>query len=233
MRGCGPRQGDAQRWRLDDQPGDRVPCPLCAADGAAPFAEAAGRRYWRCARCRLTFLDPRQLPSAPEERAEYDLHHNDPDDPRYRRFLEQVTGPLLDRLAPGAEGLDFGCGPGPAIAPMLCERGFAVRNYDPFFHPDAAALERRYDFITCTEVAEHFHRPGPEFARLNGLLRTGGWLGIMTGMLHDDATFATWPYIRERSHVAFYRPETMGWIADRFGWDLEPVSRTVALFRKR
>ncbi len=208
-------------------------CPLCGAEGLPPFAEAWRRRYFRCERCRITILDPAQRPTAEEERAEYDLHHNDPGDPRYRRFLAQVTDPLLERIAPGAEGLDFGCGPGPAIAAMLGERGFAVRNYDPFFHPDAAALERRYDFITCTEVAEHFHRPGAAFAQLDGLLRPGGWLGLMTGVLHDDGAFATWPYIREASHVVFYRPETLDWIAGRFGWDLETAGRNVALFRKR
>lgn len=209
------------------------PCPLCGASTPAPFAEAAGRRYLRCETCRVTVLDPAQLPTPEAERAEYELHRNDPGDPGYRRFLARVTEPLLERIAPGAEGLDFGCGPGPAIAAMLGERGVSVRNYDPFFHPDATALNRRYDFVTCTEVAEHFHHPGAAFARLDGLLRPGGWLGLMTGVLHDDAGFAAWSYIREASHVTFYRPETLAWIAGRFGWDLEPVGHTVALFRKR
>ena len=210
-----------------------LPCPLCHASPLAPFAEVRGRRYVRCGTCAVTVLDPAQLPTPAEERAEYRLHNNDSGDPGYRRFLAQVTEPLLERLPAGAEGLDFGCGPGPAIAAMLGERGIAVRNYDPFFHPDAAALERQYDFVTCTEVAEHFHRPGAAFAQLDGLLRPGGWLGLMTGVLRDDSGFAGWPYIRERSHVTFYRPETLAWIAGRFGWDLEMAGRNVALFRKR
>ncbi|WP_448188895.1 class I SAM-dependent methyltransferase [Azospirillum sp. sgz301742] len=216
-----------------NQQADNGLCPLCGAETPTPFAEVAGRRYLRCGHCRVTILDPAQLPSLEAERAEYGLHQNDPGDPGYRRFLAQVTEPLLERIAPGAEGLDFGCGPGPAIAAMLGERGHPVRNYDPLFHPDAAALERRYDFVTCTEVAEHFHRPSDGFERLDGLLRPGGWLGLMTGVLRDDAGFATWTYIRELSHVTFYRPETLTWIAGRFGWDLEPVGRNVTLFRKR
>jgi hypothetical protein len=43
---------------------------------------------------------------------------------------------------------------------MLAEAGHAMALYDPFFRPDPAALERDYDFITCTETAEHFHHPG-------------------------------------------------------------------------
>ena len=219
---------------MDRQQAAHGRCPLCGTEDAlTPFAEALGRRYLRCAHCRVTILDPAQLPTPEAERAEYGLHHNDPDNPGYRRFLAQMTAPLLERIAPGAEGLDFGCGPGPAIAAMLGERGFPVRNYDPFFHADAGALDRRYDFITCTEVAEHFHNPGAAFERLDGLLRPGGWLGLMTGVLHDDGAFATWSYIRELSHVAFYRPETLAWIAGRFDWTLESVGRTVALFRKR
>ena len=104
---------------------------------------------------------------------------------------------------------------------MLEERGLSVRDYDPFFRPDRTALERDYDFIGCTEVAEHFHHPAREFALLDRLLRPGGWLALMTGLLAEDEGFASWWYIREISHVAFYRRETMDWIATRFGWRAE------------
>ena len=50
-------------------------------------------------------------------------------------------------------GLDFGAGPGPALAAMMSEDGFDVAIYDPFFQPDAEALQRKYDFITCTAVS--------------------------------------------------------------------------------
>ena len=212
--------------------GNPAECPLCAAVGAVPFAAVGGRCYRRCGVCRLTFLEPAQRPGRDAERAEYALHDNDPADPGYRRFLAQATGPLLERETPGAEGLDFGCGPGPAVAAMLGERGFAVRNYDPFFAPDTDALARSYDFVVCTEAAEHFHRPGREFARIDGLLRPGGWLALMTGIMRDDSAFAGWPYRREASHVVFYRPETLDWIARRFGWAAEPAGRNVVLFAK-
>jgi len=199
---------------------DRQRCALCANPHARWFTEVRQRHYHRCARCDLTFLDPRQRPSREEERAEYALHRNDPADPRYRRHLGRLLEPLTAPLPPGAEGLDFGCGPGPAVAAMLRERGLAVANYDPFFHPDPGVLERTYDVVVCTEVAEHFHHPGREFARLARLLRPGGRLGVMTRLLTPEIELAAWYYLRERSHVAFYSPATMAWLAGRFGWTL-------------
>ena len=46
---------------------------------------------------------------------------------------------------------------------MLETAGHRVRLYDPIYHPESAALERSYDFVTCTEVVEHMHRPADEF----------------------------------------------------------------------
>jgi len=204
-------------------------CPLCS-DHAAPYAEIPPRRYFSCACCGLVFLDKDQLPTTEEERAEYDLHENDPYDAGYRTFLSRLTTPLVDGIETGAEGLDFGCGPGPAIAVMLEEMGFHVANYDPFYAPDETVLDRDYDFISCTEVVEHFHAPADEFARLATLLRPDGRLGVMTRLLLPETDFATWYYARQPSHVAFYRPETMHWIADRFGWVADVKRPDVILF---
>jgi SAM-dependent methyltransferase len=180
----------------------------------------------------LTFLSPELRPDEEAERAHYATHENDAADPRYRAFLDRLAAPLAERLAPGAEGLDFGAGPAPALAEMLRERGFGVRVYDPFFAPDEEALRQTYDFIACSETAEHFFDPAAEFARLDALLRPGGWLGVMTEMLEDDATFTGWRYARDPTHVCFYRAETMRWIAERFGWSLHSPARNVTLFQK-
>ncbi|WP_068636217.1 class I SAM-dependent methyltransferase [Thauera butanivorans] len=191
-----------------------------------------GRDYLRCGRCEATFLLPAQRPAAAAERAEYALHCNDAADPAYRRFLGRLAAPLLARLAPASTGLDYGCGPGPALAGMLRAAGHAVALYDPFFAPDAAVLARSYDFITCTEAAEHFHDPAAEFARLDGLLRPGGWLAVMTCFQADDARFAGWHYRRDPTHVVFYRESTFRWLADRFGWQCEVPCKDVVLMRK-
>lgn len=206
-------------------------CPLCRSSAARPFARAHGRDYVDCPVCRLIHLVPEQRLDRAAERARYETHENDPGDPGYRAFLSRLADPLVERLTAGAAGLDYGSGPGPALSVMLEERGFEMAIFDPFFAPDPGALERRYDFITCTETAEHFFDPGDELERLAQLLHPGGWLAIMTEIFDDALAFEEWWYARDPTHVCFYRPRTMEWIAGRFGWSLERPHPNVVLFR--
>lgn len=205
-------------------------CTLCHAP-AAPYLEVWGRLTLRCERCRLTFVDPAERLAPEAERARYATHDNDPADPGYRRFLNRLAEPLVTRLSPGAEGLDYGSGPGPTLSVMLGEQGFPTANWDPFFAPDSTVLERRWDFVTCTETAEHFFEPAAEFHRLHDLLRPGGILAVMTQPLLDDTDFGTWWYARDPTHVSFYHEETFAWIAERWGWTLERPASSVAFFR--
>ena len=208
------------------------PCPVCETATAQPFMQVAGRHYWRCPQCQATFLDPSQRPTAKREQAEYRLHDNNAAQAGYRRFLQQVAQPLLQRLPPGQHGLDYGCGPGPVLAALLREAGHTVALYDPFFVPDRTVLDTRYDFITCTEVAEHFHSPAAEFRRLDSLLKPGGWLALMTCFQTDDARFVQWHYRRDPTHVVFYREATLRYVAASLGWEFEVPVANVALMRK-
>lgn len=115
---------------------------------------------------------------------------------------------------------------------MLAEQGIRMAIYDPFFALEPEALRRSCDFITCTEVVEHFHSPADELDRLDRLLRPGGWLGVMTEMWREGRAFDDWHYVRDPTHVCFYRPETMAWIARRYGWTLDVPHPNVALFGK-
>ena len=207
-------------------------CPVCSGAHTGALCSLDGRDYWRCGHCGATFVAPDQLPDAAAELAHYRLHRNDPGDPGYRGFLGRLAEPLLARLTPGARGLDYGCGPGPALAAMLREAGHPMAVYDPFFAADERVLRGRYDFITCTEVIEHFHRPAREFARLDALLEPGGWLGLMTEFQTDDARFARWHYRRDPTHVVFYREDTLRYLAARRGWRCEIPRANVALLCK-
>ncbi|HLT14877.1 MAG TPA: class I SAM-dependent methyltransferase [Marinobacter sp.] len=209
-----------------------VRCPVCETDSLSRFQLVDDKTYLRCALCCATVMAPECYLSKAEELAVYQLHDNQPEDEGYRRFLSKLVAPLVEQLPDGATGLDFGCGPGPALAEMLGQAGFPMTVYDPFFAPDTSALERRYDFITCTEVVEHLHRPGEVFRRLNGLLKPGGWLAIMTCFQTDDARFASWHYRRDPTHVVFYREQTFTWLAERFGWQLQIPRKDVVIFRK-
>lgn len=207
-------------------------CPLCKAPSAAHLVRVDDRNYFACAICRARFLDPRLHPTRSVEKSEYDQHCNDSDDPAYRRFLSALFDPMRDRLRPYSSGLDYGCGPGPALAAMFTEAGHRMSLFDPIYAPDRDPLDRQYDFVTCSEVAEHFHHPDEEFSRLDRLLRPGAYLGVMTRFQTDDEAFAQWHYRRDPTHVIFYREETMAWIAARWGWTLEVLPPTVALFRQ-
>ena len=207
-------------------------CTVCRAATLSVFQEIDGSTYWRCTTCNATILDPAHHPQAAEERAHYLLHENRVDDPGYRQFLSKLAGPVLAELRPASEGLDYGCGPGPALAAMLGEAGHTVSLYDPFFHPDASALDRTYDFVTCSETAEHFHQPAREFDRLEGLLRPGGLLAIMTCFQTDDDRFARWHYRQDPTHVVFYREHTFAVLAKQRGWNYHSPCKDVALLRK-
>ncbi|PKQ13451.1 MAG: methyltransferase type 12 [Alphaproteobacteria bacterium HGW-Alphaproteobacteria-1] len=203
-------------------------CPVCRATPVGDFGVFDGKGYWRCARCGARGMNPAHYPDRSAERAHYDWHENHVDDPGYRRFLGRLAAPLRARLVPGAQGLDYGCGPGPALAAMLREAGHGMAVYDPFYAPDPTPLTATYDFVTCTEVAEHFHAPAVEFDRLGALLRPGGLLAVMTCFQTEDARFETWHYRKDPTHVVFYRAETFGIIAAMRGWECEIVAKDVA-----
>lgn len=207
-------------------------CPLCGADASSDYHRDHRRPYRQCARCRLVFVPSEHYLSRDAERAEYELHENDPGDAGYRGFLSRLAGPLLQRLSPGASGLDFGCGPGPALAQMLEEQGFIMSLYDPFFHPDRSALGQRYDFITSTEVVEHLHYPGQELARLWSMLRPGGVLGVMTKLVRDVEAFSGWHYKNDPTHVCFFSEATWEWWAQQHDARLELLGSDVILLTR-
>lgn len=195
------------------------------------MARVEGRRYLECPQCGLAFMHPADRLSADLEKARYDTHENDPSDPGYRAFLARLADPLGGRLVPGARGLDFGSGPGPTLSLMMTKQGFPMDNWDPFYAPDPSVLERSWDFVTCTETAEHFFEPAREFERLGRLLRPGGLLAIMTSWWTPDQDLADWYYVRDPTHVAFYRQATLDWIARDRGWEVEHPRTNVSFFQ--
>lgn len=207
-------------------------CPLCMGDRAPPFHEDARRSYLRCERCALVFVPERFRLSRDREHAEYLLHENDVNDPGYRRFLSRLADPLVQRLLPASQGLDFGCGPAPALAAMLEEQGHTVALYDSFFAPETTVLQQQYDFVTATEVVEHLHDPAGELHRLWSLLVAGGWLAVMTKLVRDREAFAGWHYIRDPTHVCFFSRDTWRWWARQQGGALSFVTDDVILLRK-
>ncbi|TDG13001.1 class I SAM-dependent methyltransferase [Seongchinamella unica] len=207
-------------------------CPLCGDGRVEDFYRDRRRQYLRCVHCGLVFVPPRYYLGSAEEKAEYDLHRNEVDDPGYRRFLSRLADPLLARIPSAARGLDFGCGPGPALAAMLKEAGHQVSLYDVFYRPDAEVLQRSYQFITATEVVEHLHEPGLALEQLWENLEPGGYLGIMTKLVRDAESFARWHYKNDPTHVCFFSESSWLWWARQRAASLERIGADVILLRK-
>ncbi len=211
--------------------GSQHQCPLCSSPTRSSELSAFGRRYLTCHECALVFMHPEFRLSASDERARYELHQNSPADDGYCRHLRRAITPLTS-LVPSGSGLDFGCGPHPTASELLREMGYTVTNYDPFFAPDEGALEHRYDFVLCTEVAEHFYSPAGEFERLHRILKPGGWLALMTKLLGPGQSLATWWYAKDPTHVSLYSRDTLDWIQKRWPWLLLSPSDDVYFFQK-
>ncbi|RQD73156.1 class I SAM-dependent methyltransferase [Desulfonatronospira sp. MSAO_Bac3] len=209
-------------------------CRVCLGKELDFFYRQEDLVYWSCSRCQAVLLDEKKLPDAHEELKRYQEHNNYPVDAGYRNFLNRLASPLLQKLPGRSLGLDYGCGPGPALSVILKKAGHRVELYDPFFYPDKIVLEQKYGFITCSEVVEHFHRPYEEFVRLDKMLCPGGWLGIMTCFFLPGHDFGQWHYRRDPTHVVFYQPQTFHLLAGMFGWSCEiPVPNVVLMQKNR
>ena len=210
-------------------------CPLCLSPKSEHFFEDKKRRYLRCTHCALVFVPKQYWLSEEEEKAEYDKHDNDPNDLGYRKFLSRLHDPMIALLAQSSNGMDFGCGPGPALAQMFQERGHNVALYDKFFYPDETLLDEhhhQYDFISTTEVVEHLHEPAKVLDQLWRLLKPGGYLGVMTKLVIDQPAFSTWHYKNDPTHICFFSKPTLQWLANKWHAELEFFAADAFVFRK-
>lgn len=209
-----------------------VSCPLCSHINVHDYFTDNRREYLHCPECSLVFVPCRYHLNDADEKKIYDLHENDPLDQGYRQFLSRLADPLMVRLPEGAHGLDFGCGPGPALVRMLEEKGFKMSGYDKFYKNDSLVLNEKYDFICSTEVVEHLQDPAAEFRKLFSMLKTGGLLALMTKMVIDREAFSKWHYIQDLSHISFYSKETFAYLGRQYGCLPEFIDRDVIFFQK-
>ncbi len=208
-------------------------CPLCKTKQPEFFYQGPDRVYLQCWHCGLIFVHKDALLSPDEEKARYDLHENDIHDPGYQNFLKQLSQPLIEHIGPPPQrGLDFGCGPGPALAHMLESYGYDMTLYDPYYEPRPEALSDIYDFVTCTEVMEHLYQPAREWKVLLSLVKPGGWLGFMTKLVDDPAAFPDMHYISDQTHVCFFSRQTFKFLAKHSALDVKFFGDNVILLHK-
>ncbi|MCR6738508.1 MULTISPECIES: class I SAM-dependent methyltransferase [Aeromonas] len=206
-------------------------CPLCCATDAYELP-VAGKLYHRCRACELVWLDAAEHLDPAREKAVYDGHDNQVDDPRYRHFLQRAFGEVQRRLPPPASGLDFGCGPGPALIAMGREAGYQMAGYDKFYADEPELLTRQYDFITSTEVIEHIATPSAVLETLWGCLKPGGLLVLQTQRVLGDERFRQWRYRHDPTHIVFFAEASFRALADRWQAQVEFPHADVAVFTK-
>lgn len=193
-------------------------CPLCNSDSTV-FDKDNHRTYHQCINCTGIFVSSEYLPSGDAEMQRYETHNNNVNDPGYQNFVMPIVNHISNHfLSADTVGLDYGAGPGPVAAKLLSDKGFRIRLYDPFFIDQEEVLKQTYDFIICSEVMEHFHRPDQEFDLLSNCLKQGGRLVCMTALYDASIDFSTWHYKNDITHVFFYQRETLEYIKDRFGF---------------
>lgn len=206
-------------------------CPLCCATDAYGLP-VAGKLYHRCRACELVWLDAAEHLDPEREKAVYDGHDNQVDDPRYRSFLMRAFGEVLSRLPPPASGLDFGCGPGPALIAMGREAGYQMVGYDKFYADFPELLMQQYDFITSTEVIEHIATPRAVLDGLWACLKPGGILVLQTQRVLDDERFKSWRYRHDPTHIVFFAEASFRALAARWQAQVEFPHADVAVITK-
>lgn len=208
-------------------------CPLCLNyQQLENYHLDKNRAYLRCCTCGLVSVDDQHLLSAADEKAQYDHHQNDPDDQAYRQFLSRALTPLLAKITEDAEGLDFGCGPGPTLSVMAEEAGIVISNYDLYYYKYSELLNRQYDFVIMTEVIEHIADAEKLLKQLDSLLKADSILAIMTKRVIDREHFTSWHYKNDPTHIRFYSQQTFRWIAAKLNWRLEIIDKDVVFLYK-
>ena len=207
-------------------------CPLCISKETSDYFSNKRRDFLQCSICNLVFVPEKFHLTPEEEKKRYDLHENDPQDEGYRNFLLRLAEPLSERLKPKSQGLDFGSGPGPTLSAILEQKGHTVDIYDYFYADDKKVLQKKFDFITATEVFEHLRNPTYVIELLWNILKPGGVFGIMTKLVIDREAFSTWHYITDRTHICFLSEKTFNWLAEKLKARIEFIGSDVILLYK-
>ena len=203
-------------------------CPLCQCSAKAFYKD----EFFLCTQCKGIFRPRHNNPTLTEEKKRYERHENDVNDVGYQRFVSPITTAILQRFSSHHNGLDFGAGTGPVVSKLLQENRYDIVQYDPFFHNHPDLLQKKYDYIVCCEVIEHFHNPKKEFKLLKNLLKSNGVLYCMTHLYESSIDFSGWYYQKDPTHVFIYQKKTITWIQQHFHFKAVSFKDRLIIFNK-
>ncbi len=187
-------------------------CELCGGK-AGHYSSAA--HYFICENCDFVFLDRARLVSPAEEKERYLKHRNSAGDALYTGMLDEFIKTCVAPFAPdGAFVLDYGSGPEPVLAGRLEKMGYKVDPYDPFFSPQKKFESEKYDAVTAVEVVEHMKNPLAEMKIIADILKPSGIFAGRTMFLPpEEKDFEAWWYRFDITHISFYSPSSLSYIA--------------------
>ncbi len=205
-------------------------CPLCSSP-ALFFYKTKIYEYFQCNNCLGIFIDAELKPDEKVEKLRYEQHENDVEDKGYQTFVSPISNAIIRDFKTEDEGLDFGAGTAPVISKLLQDKNYNILQYDPYFHDYPELLKKKYDYIACCEVMEHFYNPYKDFKSLKSLLKENGKLYCMTYIYDESIDFKTWNYKDDRTHVFIYHKKTLEWIKEEFGFsDMTIEGRLIVYF---
>lgn len=177
-------------------------------------------------------LDPSNYVNSKEEKERYISHNNDVNDIRYQNFVSPIVDSVKAKYDTSHLGLDYGAGTGPVITRLLEKEGYSINLYDPYFHNYPENLSKKYDYIICSEVIEHFYKPYEEFKSLANMLNLKASIFCMTSLYDEGRDFKNWRYKDDETHVFFYHKIALEWIKNKFGFsDLEVDGKLIKFIK--
>ena len=206
-------------------------CPLCNSNGRAHYQDERNQ-FYLCENCYGIFRDSDQFLNFSDEKERYLTHISNINDSGYYKFVSPIIKEVKNHFPKGNSGLDYGCGHTPVLSEHLIREHYEMVVYDAVFFNEASVLKKKYDFIVCCEVMEHFYDPSFEFKQLYKLLRPNGKLICKTHPYDNKIVFDKWYYKNDPSHVFIYQAGTLIWIKDHFRFNDVKIDGRLITFSK-
>lgn len=189
-------------------------CPLCLGSDFRPLCDVGTREIHHCAGCDLRFVPPIFHLSVDEERRRYLCHDNSFQDTEYIAYLNRCIKDLSRIPVEHPQVLDFGCGQHGVLSDILNKQGVHCTAYDPLFCIGPNALDQKYDIVILNEVIEHLRDPRHELMRLSNIAR---FMLIRTRLVTPLTDIASWWYVQDPTHIAFYSTRSITVAAELMG----------------
>ncbi len=191
--------------------------------------------YNYCEKCHCIALDKAFFVDEQRELFQYNQHNNSLENEGYVSMFEDFLDFFWEELEAKENALDFGSGPEPVLSQLIKRRGVMVDYFDKFYQPNRCFEGKTYDFITATELFEHLKEPVETLKLLADHLKPNGIIALMT-LFHTNKQddFLTWWYRRDPTHIIFFTPKTMQFMAEKCGLELiKTDGKRIAILKKR